>query len=215
MKQDNSLKTVQLTALCVIAFGALLIYSQFSIREGASSRLKRLQADTPDKKKVEEDLKASQDDVKTYSDELVHLEQGVPTNAYVATLLKELEALGIQKQLVVTGVRPALNTAAAAPPASGKDGAVKPVSKPYDELDIDITGRGNYASVMNTVEALQTFPKIVAVKTVSLQPKSDPANQKLNMLDATISIKAYVFKEGEAGVDNKVVLDTTKQVPVK
>ena len=59
----------------------------------------------------------------------------------------------------------------------------------------------------------------MAVKTVGLQPKNDPESKKLNMLDATISIKAYIFKEGDTGVTGKDLqantLDSMKAAPAE
>lgn len=203
MKNDNRMKSVQLMALAVIAVGGGLIYWQYNMRNDADARLRKLKAETPERATVEADLATSRKDVESFSVELNHLEKGVPTTAYVATLLKELEKLGIDKRMVVTGVRPAPVTASAPPPTTGS-GANKATSKPYDELDIDIMGRGQYASIMATVTALQSFPKIVAVKNVSLQPKNDPESKAYNLIDATISIKAYIFKEGDEGVGANV-----------
>ncbi|MES1227347.1 MAG: type 4a pilus biogenesis protein PilO [Armatimonadota bacterium] len=213
MKQDNGKKTVQTLAVAVIALGGGLIYWQYNLRSGAEARLAKVKSETPDQKQVEQDLAQSRIDVAKYSVDLQHLEQGVPTNAYVATLLKELETLGFQKQLVVTGVRPVISTVSAPPPTT--KGSAVPAAKPYDELDIDITGRGRYLSVMEVVTALRAFPKIVAVKTVGLQPKNDPESKKLSLLDATISIKAYIFKEGDTGVATKDLTATTPAAPGK
>ena len=64
MKPDNSIKTVQLTAAAVVVLGGLMIYWQSNLRAGAELRLKTLQAETPDRKKIEDDLAASDEDVK-------------------------------------------------------------------------------------------------------------------------------------------------------
>lgn len=201
MKNDNGMKSVQMLALAVIAVGGGLIYWQYNVREGASARLAKLKAETPELASVQKDLAQSEEELTKISVELQHLEQGVPTSAYVATLLKELEGLGFSKKLVVTGVKPVIS-APTAPPPTTKGGNVA-AQKPYDELDIDITSRGQYASVMDMVTALQTFPKIVAVKTVGIAPKNDPESKKLNLLDVTISLKAYIFKDGDNGVGTK------------
>lgn len=199
MKKDNGMKTVQMLALAVIAVGGGLIYWQYNVREGAADRLAKLKAETPELAQVQKDLAQSEEDLTKISVELQHLEQGVPTSAYVATLLKELEDLGLAKKLVVTGVKPVISAATPPPPSATTKGTVA-TQKPYDELDIDITSRGQYASVMDMVTALQGFPKIVAVKTVGLAPKNDPESKKFHLLDATISLKAYIFKDGDNGV---------------
>jgi len=207
MKQDNGMKSVQMLALAVIAIGGGLIYWQYNVRDGAATRLAKVKAETPELAEVQRNLANSEEELTKISVELQHLEQGVPTNAYVATLLKELETLGLSKILVVTGVKPVI-TAASAPPPTTKGGNIA-AQKPYDELDIDITSRGQYAGVMDMVTALQTFPKIVAVKTVGLAPKNDPDSKKSNVLDATISLKAYIFKDGDNGVATKDMQATT------
>ena len=66
--------------------------------------------------------------------------------------------------------------------------------KPYTELDIEVRGRGSYRAVMSFVSALQSFPKIVAARTLSLTPKvdrNDPSGAV--KLDTTIELRTYLF----------------------
>ena len=87
MKNDNGMRSVQTLAVAVIAVGGGLIYWQYNVRAGAEQKLNKLKAETPDQAQVEKDLATSRADVEKYTADLQHLEQGVPTNAYVATLL--------------------------------------------------------------------------------------------------------------------------------
>ncbi|MBX3119783.1 MAG: type 4a pilus biogenesis protein PilO [Fimbriimonadaceae bacterium] len=120
---------------------------------------------------------------------LNHLEKGVPDFAYIPTMLKELETTGKLQGIDVFGVRP---ITIAEPPK--KSDGTKPQRKAYDELAIEVKGRGSYRSVLNFVDALKTFPKIVAARTVSLQPiRTGKPDDVKGQLDVTIELRAYVF----------------------
>lgn len=122
---------------------------------------------------------------------LEHLERGVSEMQYVPTLLKELEAFGKEHDIEVLGVRPMPSQE----PAKTK---TKRRPKDYVEIMIEVKGRGMYEAVNRFVADLQKFPKIVAARTVSLSPKSDPAQPDTLALDVTIELKAYLFPPSKA-----------------
>ncbi len=186
---DNT-KTIILTAIAVILTAGGFTYWQMGNKTDAEARVAKLKSEIPDENKLRTDLAQAKAELSDYGVKLEHLEQSVPGVAYVPTLLRELEALGNKSQIVVTGVRPI-----PAPPATGDK--EKDKKKTYQELDIDITGRGNYKSVMTMVDSLKTFPKIVAVTTVGLVPKRDGNNKQSDMLDATVRLKAYMFRDDQ------------------
>jgi Tfp pilus assembly protein PilO len=129
--------------------------------------------------------------------ELVHLERGVPAFAYVPTMLRELEAYGKQNGIEVLGIRPI-------PKAEQKDKDGKKKKAPYEEISIEVKGRGGYNAVKSFVSALQKFPKIVSARAVSLQPKEMPglpAGSK--SLDVTLELRAFLFAPSESPEDQK------------
>lgn len=182
-------------AVVTLLVGAGACFMQYGNLTDAQARLAKLRAEDKDEKTLHGELEATQAAVETAALKLNHLEQSVSQAEYVPTLLKELENIGRMNGIAVTGVRPIPK-----PAVTTKKGEAGPTSdrKPYIELDIEVHGRGNYRSVMNFVNALQTFPKIVAARTVSMEPKSVDKNAAAGNLDATIVLRTYVFTPPKA-----------------
>lgn len=141
------------------------------------------------------------------------LEGSVATQAYVPTLLKQIERMGKSVHLKVIGVRPkaadpsaALAKKEAQPAAAAPSGqpeadpnavAKKPEIKPYDELEVDLELEGSYMNALDFLYKLTSFPKIMAVNTIQMSPYSglgeiSTASPKLNI---KINVTAFVFKE--------------------
>ncbi len=179
---------LMLATLVLGAGGVFFLWQEVSGRTSEIAALKKTirSGDDLQKQADESGLKLSESQQK-----LDHLEKGVPEFAYVPTMLKELETTGKQQGIDVFGVRP---TPVAEPPK--KADGTKPKRKAYDELAIEIKGRGNYRSVMNFIDALKKFPKIVAARTVALQPiRSGKPEEVKGLLDVTIELRAFVFPE--------------------
>jgi len=193
MKTNEMLKSVGLIALAVLALGGGLVYWQMGNRSAAAERVARLQSELPDMDQVNADLVKSQQDLEAARIELEHLEKSLPETAYIPTLLKELEMLGTSKNVKVTGIRPLLV------PNNTKEVANE--DDAYQKLDIDITGQGTYRALLEMISALKGFPKILAVNTISMQPKQSTGGQSSNELDATIRLRAFVFKEAMAPLE--------------
>jgi len=130
------------------------------------------------------------------------LEHGVSTRAYVPTLLKQIEALGKGVNMRVAGVRPKPVSESPPPssPASSAEGDKKPVVRkapePYDKLDIDIEVRGKYSDVTRFVYEITSFPKIIAVNSMQINPvggKRVVAGSP--MLSVRLGTTAFVLKE--------------------
>ncbi|MFM9874419.1 MAG: type 4a pilus biogenesis protein PilO [Fimbriimonadaceae bacterium] len=190
MKTNEMLKSVALIALAVLFIGGGLIYWQMGNRSAAADRVAQLEHELPDMDKINSDLVKSQQDLEVARIELDHLERALPEQAYIPTLLKELEILGTSKNVKVTGIRPILvqNTT--------KD--VKSEDDAYEKLDIDITGQGTYRALLEMISALKGFPKILAVNTISMVPRQGAGGQTTSELDATIRLRAFIFKEAMA-----------------
>jgi Tfp pilus assembly protein PilO len=177
-------------ALAALLLGGGLSFFAFNNLGAAKANLEKLQADSKDAKALQKELATSVASLQESATKLQHLEAGVQDYAYVPTMLTDLEKLGKASGIDVTGVRPI-----AKPPAPKKDDGAEMQTtrkKTYDELDIEVKGRGNYRSVMNFIAALGKFPKIVASRTVEMSPKNDPG-QTVSALDVTINLRAYVF----------------------
>lgn len=190
-RNQNPLLYFVLTGVAVVATAGGT-YWQISTKAKKQKELDGYLALMQDESVVEKELQASTNQVKTTSDRLAHLEQGVPDLAYMPTLLTELERIGLERGIVVTGVRPKEDTVAR--PAPGTDGEDKPKPKPYEEQLIEVKGSGNYDNVLGFLGALEVFPKIVRVVSLNINPRPRfQENSDGNHLDVTIILKAYLF----------------------
>lgn len=194
MKGPNPKIFLVLTVLTLVV-GSGLTYMQYTGYNEAKADVARLKAEAKDQAEVERELQAAIDRLNDTRGRLVHLEQSVAEMAYVPTLLKELENLGKQCGIAVTGVRPIPKQTTTPATAKDENGeTAKKARKPYNELDIEVKGRGNYQAVTRFISGLTTFPKIVAARTVSLQPKTDPRNPAAKpALDVTIELRSFLF----------------------
>ncbi len=188
MKATPSPKLFLMLTAGTILLGGGAVYLQVSALGDLQTRTDTLKKEVKDEKTVRADLAVSQtkvDDIKT---KLAHLEEGLPDAAYVPTMLKELESTGKQNGIEVLGVRPTVV------PTTKKD--LEAAKKPYEEIGIEIKGRGRYEDVLKFLKAMNTFPKIVATKTVSITPKTstDKPHEKPT-LDVSIEVKAFLFKK--------------------
>lgn len=180
-------------ALACLSFvvGGGAVYWQYSQLEESQAQVESLAKKLKDAKAIENQLKDSAGKLQESSEKLKHLEKGVPEVAYVPTLLTELENVGKQHGIEVLGVRP-LPPKADPKAKAGEPGEPK-AKKSYEELDIEVKGRGKFASVLQFLAALQTFPKIVAVRTATLTPKRELNDKGIASLDVTVELRAYLF----------------------
>ena len=167
MNRLPQIKVIVLMMVAVLlAGGGITVWSR-NASQAAKTRFELLKTEVPDEGELKKMVLESQTVVDDYRSQLQHLEQAVPSLAYVPTLLTELELLGRQHSIEVTGVRPIVENKVVKSlddKSSGGD-----VRKPaYQEMAIDITGRGSYENVMQMVEAIKKFPQIVGLRNVSI-----------------------------------------------
>ena len=171
--------------------------------------LAELKKDTRDPKDIKAELDETSAKVASARAEIEHLEKSVPAFAYVPTMLKELEQCGKENGIEVLGVRPIPKADPTPNNANNKGTARK--KDPYQELAIEVKGRGEFKAVQAFVAGLEKFPKIVGARQISLQPKNDNENRGLRKLDATFELRAYLFPP-DAGM--KVTRPTLTKPPV-
>ncbi|MEP0766863.1 MAG: type 4a pilus biogenesis protein PilO [Fimbriimonadia bacterium] len=134
---------------------------------------------------------------------VAHLELNLPTRDYVPTMLRELEAMGHASGLRITGVRPVPKKEKpkavdgekdkAAPGAPKDDSKKKEERKPYEEMDFDIQATGQYMQILKFLEMVSGFPKIIAVRSVSINATPNPRDVGPPKLTATFGVRAYIF----------------------
>lgn len=212
MKRRHNAKFWLLMAALGLVGGACLVGFQFSALKADVARVNELQSQTQDESEVQAGLLKSQESLDEAKAQLTHLEQGIPGTAYVPTMLQELAKVGNTSGILVTGVRPVPRTASSNAAAQTGDGT-QAVAKPaYDTLDIEVKGRGNYAAVMKFITALQTFPKIVGSRTISINPCLEQKDAELGLVDITIGLRAYLFPDNKEKNKEKATDTKAQQV---
>lgn len=217
-----SLKPTQkgVTVMAIVA-GAIFVCCLLACL-GAVAKVRKVDGE---RARVEKQLKESQriaeteqDSLNRYLDtkaQIKYLEASVSTQAYVPTLLKQLEHMGRSVNLKVIGVRPKPNEAKPARQASSggegeaasadQEAASKPPPpKPYDEAEIEVTLEGTYMNALEFLSSLTSFPKIIAVNTVQMDPVATPYLVGAPRLTITMSVTAFVFKEPAKRGEKKV-----------
>ncbi len=199
MKKPNP-KPFLILMLLTFAVSAGLCYMQYQGLSQLKADVATLKKEEKNPKEVETELAAAKGKLEQSKVQLAHLEQGVPELAYVPTLLKELEKAGTDSGMEVLSIRPVPRAVAA--PKKGE--SLKAKSKPYTELDIQVGCRGDYKAAAKFLKALQMFPKILAARTISMQPKSGQQVDAKSAggsprLDVMFELRAFLFAtEGDA-----------------
>ena len=201
MKRRHNAKFWALMTVLAAIGGGALITMKFSAVRNDRQRVAALRAETQDEELVQGQLKRSQQDLDLARLKLQHLEQGIPTTAYIPTLLFELEKIGKDSGIKVIGVRPMPKPAQSvvAAKAAGAEGTE--IARPaYEELNIEVKGRGTYGSVMRFTDSLRSFPKIVAARTVTVTPTLDLKAAQDGQLEVAVELRAYLFPQKKTSV---------------
>jgi Tfp pilus assembly protein PilO len=182
-------------ASAVVGFsGVIFLMSKSNEASGEFSSLKK---ELKDENKVQKEFLSGKSKLIASQEKLDHLEAGVPSSAYVPTLLSELEHVGKEKGLILTGVKPKPVKEEKLSADDKKKGKKLEV-KAYNELAIEVKGMGKYLSLPHFVQALESFPKIVGVTAIDISPKSGVQYLDENgqsPLEMTVLLKAYAFPE--------------------
>lgn len=183
-------------ALLVLALlvGGGVTYMVYSLHSRVKEDLEALKAKALDRQELEAQQLATEQQVREMQLKLANLEQGIPELAYMPTFLREIEDVGRQGGLAVTGVRPVPQQTSAS--TSETDAAAAPS---YQVIDFEIDGRARYRSVMTFLASLNRFPKIVEVRTISLSP-ANVSGRSSDMLELKAALRAYAFPPGQTAL---------------
>jgi Tfp pilus assembly protein PilO len=185
-------KTLGLVAFLVLAMGAGATYFQYNAVQAKKAEVAALESSVPSQEELLSSLAASSAKLAEYKAKLDHLEGSVPDVAYIPTLMQELEQVGLGNNIKVIGVRPAPQQLMQ-PAKATQEGDQRPKKKEYEEIEIEIQGRGSYDDVKAFLDSLKTFPKVIAVKTVTMEPQRDTGSSATGQIEAKVSVVAYVF----------------------
>ncbi len=191
MKMNLTPKTFYILSGAVAVVVAGLMWIANSNIAQQNSHIATLCKEVKDEKAVQRELAESKKRVEDLKFKLVHLEAGVQDFAYIPTMLKELEEFGRKYNLEIIQVKPIVS-----PVVPGKDKDSKQKSA-YQELNVNVKGRGSYEDSLRFLQAIKVFPKIVAVRTVSLSPHMDNNAKKVSkpVLELDLELRAYAFKD--------------------
>lgn len=176
----------------VAVLGLGLTYITYSSNSETVAKIETLKTELRDEQEVQQELTAMQKKVQELSTQLNHLESGVQQAAYIPTLLKELEDYGKKNKMTILQLKPIY-----APPSNKKEDKKKREDA-YLEMNVNVKARGQYYDALRFLNALKVFPKIVAVRTVSIAPKQDASGSRTAgqpKLDIDFELRAYAFKE--------------------
>lgn len=218
LKSSSKGVTVLIIIAVVIFFGCSLGYLAVAGKlRSTAAEMQAKEKKVTESKEIAQKLEESKLDYLDARSQIRFLESSVTTSAYVPTLLKQIESLGKSVNLNVIGVRPeapkeqpgARKLSSGAQAANGNIEAAsqqtaqangqnvkKQAVPPYDELNIDIEVEGKYMNALNFLYKLTSFPKIIAVKSVQMDPgSSELAAMGSPKLSIKMSITAYVLKD--------------------
>jgi len=193
MKFNLTPRTFYVLTGVVGAVGAGLLWMSNSSITDQSAHIDSLRKELRDEKEVQKELDDSKKRVEDLKFKLKHLEEGVQQFAYIPTMMKELETYGKSNKIQIIQIKPII---VASTPGKDKDDRKK---NAYEEMNVNIKCRGSYEDSLRFLQAIKVFPKIVAVRTVSLSPHTDNNTKKVGkpVLDLELELRAYAFKDDQ------------------
>lgn len=189
MKSANPIVFMAL-AIGSLGAGGGLSYWQYGKVQELDKKAGQMRVELGSKVELVEQLRSAQDDLEAASKELTHLESTVSTIEYVPTLLQDLQKTGESCKLKIEGVRPVPKVEKIKKKGAEEE---KPVRKAYEDLDVEVKCRGSFGNLMVFLKRLESFPKIVAVRQMQVQPKIAQDGKSLESLSATLVVRVYVF----------------------
>ncbi len=218
------------TALIIIAvvifFGITLGYLAAAGKlRSASAEMSAKEKKVTESKQIAQKLEESKLDYLDARSQIRFLESSVSDQAYVPTLLKQIESLGKSVNLKVNGIRPepakvqptARKLSSGAQAANGNVEAASEqkaqpgtsqtavqAPSPYDELKIDVEVEGRYMNALDFMYKLTSFPKIIAINTVQMNPAANAEVIGSPNLNIKLQITAFVFKNEKPAANPSV-----------
>jgi len=201
--------------LGLLLVGSATLYMYVSgIARSSSEELAARQQELQESERLSAKLADTQEAYIRTASQLKHLEQSVATEAYVPTLLEQIEVLATSCGCVMQSIRPAqgAGTGLQNKPSSSSDeasGESKPEAAPepkldkkvagvaYDTLDIAVEVEGPYWNLTDFLQGLTSFKKIVAVNNIQLTPVGGSEKRgSRQRLTLKLDLTAYILKEG-------------------
>ncbi len=197
-------RLVKLTSWGVL--GTLLLsigsaYFPFSMVLSAHARIAEQQEELEKARQAPGQLRALQQQLERTHRELAFLERGVTDREYIPTMLKQIEETARERKMKIVAVRPQVQTQQNTNQSGNKSGQQSSSSKAYEEQLIEISLQGDFWNLVSFLKQLDVYPKILAVQTMQVQAKTNPAQPvKGNPdLDVKMTVKAFIFRNSGGG----------------
>jgi Tfp pilus assembly protein PilO len=157
--------------------------------------------------------------------QLRYLENQVAPNAFVPTLLPQMqklaESFGCSVQSIRPGALQAGPTAGAATPAattpataaSTTASAAAAAPPEYQTMPVQMAVTGTYPQLMRLIYSLTRFPKVIALNSIALHPgapSGGPSTAPADNVSASLAMTAYLFPQ-----DDSQLPAVTQQAPTE
>lgn len=190
---NPTIKLAVASVLVLITSGGIWSYHAQTIRQ-INAQTHQFEQEAFTGRSTAKRLAAARISADAVTRELKDLESQVVPELFLPTLLRQVDTLAKQNGLEVMGLKHTLEVS----PKSLDAGASEEDKKafrplPYDRDRIDIEVRGTYWGVARFLYRLTTFPKILAVETVTERP-AEQATPQSGRIIATIRMTGFVFQ---------------------
>ncbi len=202
--------------LCLIGLGGSLYHRKSTELQTLTQKLADKENELTEVKAKVTQLPELETQYAELQGRLAVLEPALPTSAYIPTFLRQIEnlATGTKNNIIMIRPKPAVKRSAAdkavkindetgeviqEKPAAGGS-APPPPELPYDFVPIELRLNGNYWTIINFLDQLQRFPKMIAVNDLSFSPNQGGAGSGNSPnLAATMELTAVVMKGSSDG----------------
>lgn len=183
-----------ITALMIAASVGLYFWQTGEMAE-MEKQIGAKQQEAATGQKTADQFETVRQDAELIESKLRYLETSVAGSMYIPTLLKQVDNLARSMNLKVQSLHHTPErTPNAPPPEASKEDKAKFKPLPYDFEHIDMEVNGDYWTVARFLYRLTTFPKILAVDTMTLSPMgaTTAGSPKLGV---RLNMTGFVFKD--------------------
>ncbi|HXF81837.1 MAG TPA: type 4a pilus biogenesis protein PilO [bacterium] len=172
---------------------ALLFYFYFWVPK--QSQIRDLQAQLAERRAQQERMETIARQVTQLRDEyqrlttfIAQVETRLPAAKETPALLVQLERLSRSVGVGLMSIRPSRLEPASAAPAAGTGAQPARAAAPtYLRFPIAMTVQATYSQTVRLTTALRDFPRMIAIRSLTLQPRSLPG------LTLTVDVETYVL----------------------
>ncbi len=200
--------------LCLIGLGGSLYHGKAAELKQLDEELTRKEAELQEMRGKVTQLPQLEEQYQDLRERLSVLEPALPDSAYIPTFLRQIENLATGTQNEILLIRPKApikrSPADSAVQINDETGEIvktegqpaeaAPPPMPYDFVPIELRIQGTYWTVIDFLDELQRFPKMIAVNDISFSPNQGGIGSgRSPRLTASMELTAVVTKGGSDG----------------